>query len=168
MAKILFISLFLIIVISVVSAICLSDKPPSILMPVKGASRSSYDQKSFGAPRQGHTHKGVDIFAKKGTDVLSATSGLVIFTGYLSLGGKAVIVISPDLKFLYYAHLDTIIISKLSWVSAGQLIGKVGNTGNAKKTPSHLHFSISRAIPYKKYFDPVPLLNEYLDPKLYY
>ena len=168
MARILFISLFLIIVIFVVSAVRLSDKPPSILMPVKGASRSSYNQKSFGAPRQGHTHKGVDIFAKKGTDVLSATSGLVIFTGYLSLGGKAVTVISPDFKLLYYAHLDTIIASSFSWVSAGVVIGKVGNTGNAKNTPSHLHFSISRAIPYKKYFDPVPPLNEYLDSKLYY
>ncbi len=91
--------------------------------------------------------------------MLSATSGMVIFTGYLSLGGKAITVISPDLKFLYYAHLDTIIISKLSWVSAGELIGKVGNTGNARNTPSHLHFSISQMLPYKKFFDPVPLLN---------
>jgi len=160
MAKILFIFLFLIIAISIAYAVCLSNQPPTILMPVKGASRNSYDQKSFGAPRQGHTHKGVDIFAKKGTDVLSATSGLVIFTGYLSLGGKAVTVISPDFKFLYYAHLDTIIISKLSWVSAGELIGKVGNTGNARYTPSHLHFSISQMLPHKKFFDPVPLLND--------
>ncbi len=159
MARVLFMSLFLIIAITAAYAVFLSNKPPIIMMPVKGASRSSYDQKSFGAPRQGHTHKGVDIFARKGTDVLSATSGLVIFAGYLSLGGKAITVISPDLKFLYYAHLDTIIISKLSWVSAGELIGKVGNTGNARNTPSHLHFSISQMLPYKKFFDPVPLLN---------
>ena len=159
MGKLFFISLFLIISTYVAYAVFLSNKPPTIMMPVKGASRSSYDQKSLGAPRQGHSHKGVDIFAKKGTDVLSATSGLVIFTGYLSLGGKAVTIISPDLKFLYYAHLDTIIISKLSWVSAGELIGKVGNTGNARNTPSHLHFSISQMLPYKKFFDPVPLLN---------
>lgn len=159
MGKLFFISLFLIISAYVSYAVFLSNKPPIIMMPVKGASRSSYDQKSFGAPRQGHSHKGVDIFAKKGTDVLSATSGLVIFTGYLSLGGKAVTVISPDLKFLYYAHLDTISISKLSWVSAGELIGKVGNTGNARNTPSHLHFSISTLHPCKKYYDPVPVLN---------
>lgn len=133
--------------------------PPSIRMPVVDATRNSYDQKSFGAPRAGHTHKGVDIFAKRGTPVVSATAGLVVFTGYLKLGGKAVSILSPDLTFLYYAHLDTILSTKMSWVSAGDTIGRVGNTGNAKNTPAHLHFSICRVLPYKKFFDPVPLLN---------
>ena len=136
------------------------DRPPIICMPVINANKNSYDQNSFGAPRVGHTHKGVDIFAKKGTPVVSATSGIVIFTGYLSLGGKAVTILSPDFKFLYYAHLDTILASRLTWVSSGDTIGKVGNTGNAKFTPSHLHFSICRLLPYRKYFDPVPLLNK--------
>lgn len=141
--------------ISVVNA------PPRIIIPVKNATKHSYDQKSFGAPRVGHRHRGVDIFARKGTPVVSATSGLVIFIGNLSLGGKVVTVLSPDFKFFYYAHLDTISVGKFQYLTAGDNIGTVGNTGNAKFTPPHLHFSISRFAPRQIYFDPVPLLNNY-------
>lgn len=151
-------SLLLVLVIAIYFVFSFKS-PRVICMPVKDATRNSYDQNSFGAPRQGHTHKGVDIFARKGTAVLSATSGVVIFTGYLSLGGKAVTVLSPDIKFFYYAHLDTILTSPMTWVSAGELIGRVGNTGNARNTPSHLHFSVCQIFPYKRFFDPVPLLN---------
>ncbi len=136
-----------------------TNKQPSIRMPVVNATKHSYHQKSFGAARAGHIHKGVDIFAKRGTPVVSATAGLVIFTGYLKLGGKAVSILSPDLKILYYAHLDTIVATKMGWVFAGDTIGRVGNTGNAKYTPAHLHFSICRLLPYKMFFDPIPLLN---------
>jgi murein DD-endopeptidase MepM/ murein hydrolase activator NlpD len=142
---------------------CVVDRPPVLLMPVMNADRGSYDQHSFGAPRNGHTHKGVDIFAKKGTPVISASDGIVIFTGNLSLGGKVVTILSYDFKFYYYAHLDTILIKKHKMVFSGDLIGKVGNTGNAFHTPSHLHFSICRFSPQKKFFNPVPLLNKCFD-----
>ena len=131
-------------------------------MPVKGAERGDYDQNAFGAPRAGHSHKGVDIFAKKGTPVLSATRGIVVFTGVLSLGGNVVLILSPGLRFYYYAHLDSIKINKLKWVSQGDIVGTVGKTGNAKYTPAHLHFSISRLyFPFdRRFVDPVPLLNQ--------
>jgi len=135
----------------------------SILMPVKGADRNDYDQNSFGAPRVGHKHKGVDVFAKMGTPVQSASKGIVIYTGVLSLGGNVVLVLSPGLRMYYYAHLNEISAKKLQWVGTGDLIGTVGKTGNARNTPPHLHFSISHFnFPFKKSFvDPVPLLNEY-------
>lgn len=63
-----------------------AKSPESIIMPVKNANRNSYDQNSFDAPRVGHSHKRVDIFARRGTPVLSATSGIVVYTGVLSLG----------------------------------------------------------------------------------
>ena len=131
----------------------------SIIMPVEKANYKSYDQNSFGAPRAGHKHRGVDIFAKKGTKINSATNGIVIFTGELSEGGKVVTVLSWRLKFYYYAHLNEILTTKGSIISQGDLIGTVGNTGNAKTTPAHLHFSISHFVPWKKYLDPVPILN---------
>lgn len=136
-----------------------------IIMPVLGAGRSSYDQNSFGAPRVGHSHKGVDIFAKKGTPTMSATKGLVIFTGVLSLGGNVVLVVSPGLRFYYYAHLDSIKTNKLKWVGQGDIVGTVGKTGNARFTPAHLHFSISRIyFPFnRRYLDPVPVLNSLFD-----
>ncbi len=130
-------------------------------MPVYGGNMNDYDQHSFGAPRIGHTHKGVDIFASKGTAVLSVTNGIIIYTGILKLGGKVVLTLSPDMKMYYYAHLDTIMTKKMSFVERGEQIGKVGKTGNARFTPAHLHFSIKSLFPYKmgKYEDPVPVLN---------
>lgn len=131
-------------------------------MPVKNASRNDYSQKSMGSPRVGHEHQGADIFAKKGTPVLSSTRGIVIYKGILKLGGKVVLVLGPGFKMYYYAHLDTIMTTKLNVVEAGEQIGKVGNTGNAKNTPAHLHFSIRNFFPYKKgsFEDPVPFLNK--------
>lgn len=154
-----FFAVVLLIIISLFAFASFSNE--LIIMPVKGADRSDYSQNAFGAPRVGHRHKGVDIFAKKGTPIVSATQGLVVFTGVLSLGGNVVLVLSPGLRFYYYAHLDTIGISKFKWVKKGDIIGAVGKTGNAKYTPAHLHFSISRVhFPFEKRFvDPVPLLN---------
>jgi len=132
------------------------------IMPVKNASRNDYSQQSMGSPRIGHKHQGSDIFAKKGTPVLSSTRGIVIYKGILKLGGKVVLVLGPDFKMYYYAHLDTIMTTKLHVVEVGEQIGEVGNTGNAKYTPAHLHFSIRNFFPYRKgsYEDPVPFLNK--------
>ena len=143
--------------------------------PVMGCSKYSYDQHCFGAPRSGHSHKGVDIFAKLGTPVISATKGIVIYTGTLSLGGKVVIVLGPAFKAHYYAHLKTIDIHIGQLLKNRSLIGSVGNTGNAKFTRSHLHYSIGTILPrWRKdntnglsfYTDPVPLLNNYFERSL--
>ena len=136
-----------------------SDYRP--IMPVKNASKNDYSQQSMGSPRVGHKHQGADIFAKRGTPVLSATRGVVLYEGILKLGGKVVLVLGPGFKMYYYAHLDTIMTRKLSLLQVGEPIGKVGNTGNAKNTPAHLHFSIRNFFPYKSgsYEDPVPFLN---------
>ena len=109
----------------------------------------------------GHTHKGVDIFAKKGTPVLSATDGIVVYTGVLSLGGNVVLVMGPNMKSYYYAHLDEIMANRYSYVRKGEQIGTVGKTGNAKNTPAHLHFLISNSLPFKGVFflNPLPILN---------
>ena len=57
--------------------------PQKLIMPVEGATRKSYSQNSFWAYPWGKsvTHKGVDIFAKRGTDVHPATAGIVLYKG---------------------------------------------------------------------------------------
>jgi murein DD-endopeptidase MepM/ murein hydrolase activator NlpD len=147
-------------------------------MPVEGASINSYDQKSFWAYPWGKSvyHKGVDIFAKQGTPVLSSTRGFVVFTGQFSLGGNVVLVIAPGWKLHYYAHLKEIKTSSFSLVAAGDQIGTVGTTGNAKGKPPHLHYSIQRLFPRIEarqlipntksfYVDPTPLLNRAVSKK---
>ena len=159
-------------IITIIVTIYYSYADWKFTAPVKGSNKYSYEQKGFGAPRDGHKHKGVDIFAKSGTPVISASKGLVIYTGVLSLGGNVVLVLGPAFKTHYYAHLSSIDTHVGSFVTNGDQIGKVGNTGNAKTTPAHLHYSIGTILPkwhkdningLSFYTDPVPLLNKYFD-----
>ncbi len=124
--------------------------PQRFSNPVKGADQNSYHHKSFWFYPWGKsgTHKGVDIFAKQGTDVNAATSGLVLFCGEISMGGKVVAILGPKWRIHYYAHLKEINASVLSWKSRNTKIGTVGTTGNAKGKPPHLHYSIVTIIPY--------------------
>ena len=157
------------------TAICIYNYSSwSFVSPVLGSTRNSYDQNAFGAPRAGHKHKGVDIFAKSGTPVISSSKGIVIYTGVLSLGGNVVLVLGPGFKTHYYAHLKEVQTSSGSFLNNGTQIGTVGNTGNAKNTPPHLHYSIRTIIPQwmnnkinalSFYTNPVPLLNNYFDSK---
>ena len=118
-------------------------------IPVANATSNDWNPKSFWYYPWGRsiTHKGIDIFAKSGTNVIARTQGLVIFTGHNGIGGKAVIVLSNKYRLHYYAHLKTINTVNFTFVSAGEKIGEVGSTGNAKGKPAHLHYSVSRIIP---------------------
>lgn len=119
-------------------------------MPVVGVGKGSYNAQSFWAFPWGKsvTHKGVDIFAPKGSQVQAATSGIVLYAGTIKLGGKVVFVLGPKWRLHYYAHLNTIQTKSLSWVSRNQAIGTVGDSGNAAGKPPHLHYAIQTAIPY--------------------
>jgi murein DD-endopeptidase MepM/ murein hydrolase activator NlpD len=138
-------------------------------MPVAGADRHSFHPRSFWYHPWGRsgTHKGVDIFAPLGTAVTSATSGLVLYTGQVAMGGNVVLVLGPKWRLHYYAHLDTIRISALRWCAAGTAIGTVGDSGNAKGKPPHLHYSIVTLIPHPWRIDGSPQgwkKMVYLDP----
>ncbi len=124
--------------------------PQQLQMPVVGAASGSYNAQSFWAYPWGKsvTHKGVDIFAPKGTRVQAATSGIVLYAGILKLGGNVVFVLGPKWRLHYYAHLHTIHAKSLSWLSRGEGLGTVGTSGNAAGKPPHLHYSIQTPIPY--------------------
>ena len=124
--------------------------PQNLKMPVKGATKSDYNSKSFWFFPWGKsvTHKGVDIFAKKGTEINSSTYGLVLYSGEISMGGKIVIILGPKWRFHYYAHLNELKTSSLSLVNKKSTIGTVGTSGNAAGKSPHLHYSILTIIPY--------------------
>ena len=136
-------------------------EPDSVLlMPVRGVAVKNVAD-TWGAPRSGdREHKGQDIFAKKGTPVVSATEGYVMrITGPDTnrLGGNAVFVFGAGRHIYYYAHLDSVheAMKVGAKVSTTTVLGFVGQSGNAAGTPPHLHFGIyarGGAI------DPLPLL----------
>jgi murein DD-endopeptidase MepM/ murein hydrolase activator NlpD len=124
--------------------------PQHFINPVEGANKGSFNSKSFWYYPWGKsgTHKGVDIFAREGTNVLSSTGGLVVFKGQIARGGNVVLILGPKWRLHYFAHLKDIDVNTFSWTQQGEAIGTVGTTGNAKGKPPHLHYSIVTLIPY--------------------
>lgn len=123
------------------ATLTLTDNP-SMAFPVQGAIRP--DIGSFwGDPRDGgrRRHEGVDIFAERGTPVLATSDGRINRTGNGGIGGKTVWLRAKG-KGMYYAHLDSINTQSGEEVAVGDTLGFVGNTGNARTTPPHLHFGI--------------------------
>lgn len=113
-------------------------------VPVKGINRSEL-RDTWGAARsQGRNHEGIDIMAERGTKVYSATEGLVADLRNNNLGGKIIWILGPSGSWHYYAHLDGHKrgLNVGDYVHKGDLIGYVGNTGNARATAPHLHYGI--------------------------
>jgi len=126
---------------------------PSIGFPVKGKNSRAISS-FFGDPRDGGSreHHGVDIFAPRHTPVMAPSNASVTRVGEGDIGGRYVwLYDSKRSMYLYFAHLETQEVSRGDKVLAGQLIGTVGNTGNARYTPPHLHFGIYRNGPINPY-----------------
>lgn len=138
-----------------------SDPMESLVLPVAGATRFDFLD-TFGDPRAGgRRHEGIDIFAARGTPVLSAADAVVLRAGWNNLGGNSVMVLGPGFQRFYYAHLDAYAegLAAGALLRAGDLIGYVGNTGNAERTPPHLHFGIYAAEPRWTAVNPFTLLR---------
>lgn len=133
--------------------------PQNLKMPVVGADSNDYNHNTFWHEGWGSSivHKGIDIFAEKGTSVHSATKGIVIATAEYGKGGKFVLVLGPKWRIHYYAHLDEIKTKRFAFVTHDTEIGTVGNTGNAINTPAHLHYGIGTLLPYPWRIDRDPL-----------
>ncbi len=115
---------------------------------------------TFGAPRSGgRTHQGADIFAPMGTPLLATERGVLDNIGTGTLGGIKLWLVGESGTEYYYAHLIAYAdgVHEGMVVQAGDVIGYVGNTGNAISTPPHCHFEIhpdgGDAV------DPYPLLH---------
>ena len=124
--------------------------PQRLVMPVKGATTHDWNHRSFWYEPWGKSgvHKGIDIFAKKGTTLLASTDGIVIFKGKLALGGNVIALLGAKWRVHYYAHLKSSSASLGQFVTASEPIGLVGDSGNAKGKQPHLHYSILTLFPY--------------------
>jgi SH3-like domain-containing protein len=130
-----------------------------LAFPVDGRNMPAI-QSIFGAERDGgaRSHDGVDIFAPRGTPVLAAAPGRAYRVGITNLGGKVVWVRDPLRNArLYYAHLDSQHVRDGDRIEIGDTLGFVGNTGNARTTPPHLHFGLYRTG--EGAIDPTPFLR---------
>ncbi len=120
---------------------------PQLAFPVQGHGNRAV-MSFFGAARDAgrREHHGIDIFAPRGTAALAAADGQVRSTRPNNLGGNVVWL--SDVRrgqTLYYAHLDSHVVTQGQSVRAGDTLGFVGNTGNARTTKPHLHFAIYRS-----------------------
>ena len=112
---------------------------------------------TYGSPRSGgRRHMGNDLFAPIGTPLVAVTDGSVFFQGD-PLGGSAAYVQGNDGNTYYYAHLNDYVGGARS-VRAGELIGHVGNTGDARSDPPQLHFEIRPGSANARGIDPYPTL----------
>lgn len=122
-----------------------AEPDQQLAVPVAGVAKSQVND-SWHAPRDGgdRRHEGQDIFAPRGTPVLSATDGYVVRVGENKLGGRTVSVMGAGGRIYYYAHLDAYApeISFGDYVTPQTVLGFVGTTGNAAGTAPHLHFGV--------------------------
>jgi murein DD-endopeptidase MepM/ murein hydrolase activator NlpD len=122
---------------------------------------------SFDEPRSGaRVHHAIDIFAPRGTPVLSADDGRVARVSRNALGGLTVYVVDDSERFVYYyAHLDRYRagLAKGMRLAKGDVIGYVGTTGNAPASAPHLHFQAMRVGTARRWWEGVPL-----DPRPYF
>lgn len=131
---------------------------PSLAYPIQ-APGTNHIRSFWGAARDGgaRSHEGIDLFAARGTPVVAAAEGRVTRVNENRLGGKVVWMQAQGKDIsLYYAHLDSQLVSPGQTVSVGDTLGLMGNTGNARSTPPHLHFGIytrGGAV------DPLPFVN---------
>jgi hypothetical protein len=114
------------------------------VFPVYGVSSFS---DTYGAPRgdvPGGWHHGDDIFAPLGAPILAIAHGTVFSVGWNKVGGWRLWLRDDKGWEYYYAHLSayTPLAVNGAVVSAGDVLGFVGNTGDAEGTPYHLHFEV--------------------------
>jgi murein DD-endopeptidase MepM/ murein hydrolase activator NlpD len=127
----------------------------SLPFPVPGLTSQSV-KSGFGVERDAgvRQHEGVDIFAKAGTPVTAVTNGTAQ-PSTNNLGGNVVwLRDASGRRTYYYAHLDRWALTGTTTVKAGEVLGYVGNTGNARTTAPHLHFGIYN----RGAIDPLPFI----------
>ena len=106
------------------------------VVPTKGVITSAFES------RWGRNHDGIDIANDLGTPIQAARDGKVSFVGWLSGYGNTIMIEHKQGYTTLYGHLQAILVDQGSFVKAGQIIAKMGSTGNS--TGPHLHFEVER------------------------
>ena len=139
-----------------------------LLLPVQGVLPRQLHDTYLEARSGGRVHDAIDIHAPRGTPVLAVTDGRILRLHQGSLGGNAIYQLANDGRTrFYYAHLDHYAdgLHMGDVVQRGQVIGYVGDTGNAQPGDTHLHFSIAILDDVHRWWegrnlDPYPILRD--------
>jgi murein DD-endopeptidase MepM/ murein hydrolase activator NlpD len=123
-----------------------ADASAGLLVPVEGISRTQLRDTYNQSRSEGRTHHAIDIHAPRGTPVVAVANGTVLKLHQGARGGIAVYLMDDDGRTrYYYAHLDAYAqgLHEGQRVERGEVIGFVGDTGNAQPGDYHLHFSVA-------------------------
>jgi murein DD-endopeptidase MepM/ murein hydrolase activator NlpD len=137
------------------------------MVPVAGLRPDQLVDTYSDARSEGRVHNAIDIMVAGGTPVLAAAEGKIIKLFSSERGGTAIYQLSPDNKFVfYYAHLERYAegLKEGHVARQGEVIGYVGDTGNAGAGNYHLHFAVWFVTDPRRYWEgeninPYPLLR---------
>ncbi|MCE5201947.1 MAG: peptidoglycan DD-metalloendopeptidase family protein [Synergistaceae bacterium] len=110
--------------------------------PVIGNISSSFGWRRNPFGRRRLFHSGLDIRAPRGRGIMAACDGRVVYAGWMSGYGKAVVISHPGGLTTLYGHCSSLVVGSGAFVRAGQTIARVGSTG--RSTGNHLHFEVRR------------------------
>lgn len=127
-------------------------RPATMVWPLAGVITSRFGYRQLRISGSNY-HTGLDIDGNTGDPIKAATAGVVTYSGWRGGYGNLVIIEAGGTEY-YYAHASQLLVNVGVTVAAGQLIAKVGSTGNS--TGSHLHFEVRQdGTP----VDPLPILE---------
>lgn len=132
----------------------------ALLIPVAGVGPGDLVDTFSDARSGGRVHDAIDIHAPRGTPVLATADGTLVKLFNSEMGGLAIYQLDPDQRTIYYyAHLDRYAtgVREGMWLRQGDIIGYVGDTGNARVGNYHLHFEISTTPDPKRYWGGTPI-----------
>ena len=129
-------------------------------IPVQGVRASSLRDSFLEGRSGGRTHEAIDIHAPQGTPVVAVADGRIVRLHQGALGGNSIYHLDEDGRTrYYYAHLERYAdgLAEGQRVKRGDVIGYVGDTGNAQPGDFHLHFSVSLLNDARQWWKGTPL-----------
>jgi murein DD-endopeptidase MepM/ murein hydrolase activator NlpD len=134
--------------------------PSGLAIPVVGIAAGQLSDTFDNARGQGRRHDAIDIMSAEGTPVIAAADGAIEKLFNSALGGITIYERSPDGRWTYYyAHLSAYApgLAEGQHVKRGQVIGRVGHTGDANAAGPHLHFAINQMAPGERWWNGTPI-----------
>lgn len=149
-------------------AVAISANAGGLLVPVAGIRPEQLQDTYTQSRSEGRTHNSIDIMAPRNTPVIAAADGQVIKLFNSERGGITLYQLGTDNRTVYYyAHLERYAdgVTENRFARRGELLGYVGDSGNAGRDNCHLHFSIWLVNDPKRFWEgenvnPYPLLTK--------
>jgi murein DD-endopeptidase MepM/ murein hydrolase activator NlpD len=133
-----------------ISAMVSELRQKHLLTPIRGFNIESIKGSYYTGRSEGRMHRAADFLAERGTPIQAVDDGTLARLFSSKLGGLTIYQTDPSARYVYYyAHLDSYAagLAEGARISKGQVIGYVGQTGNA--TTPHCHFAIWQTTPEK-------------------